>query len=378
MALSRAYPYGPVTVTLMEVGAERERVAATLHKLTEWEAADVQALMDAAPVTLLRKVSVETATAVQTDLQAAGATVTVTGGGDKTAPLTGTAAPDVLADTAPLSDRATEEPPQTTAVPSSSPPPATPPAPGNVAGYSLRLLQAGQDKEGVIHVLHELTGLSLAETRALVDSLPRQVLKQVDPHTGRAVQKRLQSLGAVSELVWGMATSADPTVITPGSYNVILQDPGEAQAEVIRVLRDLLDERSLVEVKHIIEATPLLIFSGVSLKTAETIKIRLQAVDAVTRIVFGGQEQTAAGTKLHPDNSFFLFGDCHVLLQDPGPEPDRIVAILRDLLNYRTLEEVQDMAQDAPQIVVRAVPRATAETIKRRLEAVGAIVEITR
>ncbi|MCP4425253.1 MAG: hypothetical protein GY803_12225 [Chloroflexi bacterium] len=169
-----------------------------------------------------------------------------------------------------------------------------------ISAFNLRLLAVGPDRESVIHVLHEMSGLSLRETRALVDSAPVQVLAQIDPHTGRAVQKRLEALGAVCELVGGEAT------------------------------------------------------------------------DSVPKAVAGD----AAVPATHPDNTFFLFGNYDVVLEEAGPQSEQVVQILRDLLNSRSLADVQRMVEGAPQIIVNQVPLETAVTIQIRLERVGAAVEI--
>lgn len=184
----------------------------------------------------------------------------------------------------------------------SQPQPETSSLAKSTTAFGLRLVKVGPDRESVIHLLHEISGMSLRQVRILVDSAPAHVLQKIDAHTGRAVQKRLESLGAVCELVGGAPDSAGPP-------------------------DDVSD---------------------------------------------------SAGQPTHPDNTFFLFGDYHVVLQDAGPQPDRAIRILRDLLNSRTLAEVERMVADTPRQIVQQVPLETAETIKIRLERIGAAVEILR
>jgi ribosomal protein L7/L12 len=170
----------------------------------------------------------------------------------------------------------------------------------STTAFNLRLVKIGPDRESVIHLLHEMSGMSLRQIRTLVDSTPAHVLQQIDAHTGRAIQKRLESIGAVCELVGG----------TPDS----IEQP---------------------------------------------------------QILLGESDQLK-----HPDNTFFLFGDYDVVLYDSGAEPTQVIRILRDLLNGRSLAEVEQMVTNTPQQIVRQVPLETAETIKVRLERVGAAVEI--
>jgi ribosomal protein L7/L12 len=172
----------------------------------------------------------------------------------------------------------------------------------STTAFGLRLVTVGPDRESVIHLLQEMSGLSLRQIRTLVDSAPVQVLAQIDAHTGRAIQKRLESLGAVCELVGGRPDLAEPHSVLPD----------------------------------------------------------------------------AAPKAAHPDNTFFLFGDYDVVLQAAGPQPSQVIQILRDLLNSRTLAEVERLVANAPQRIVQQVPLKTADTIKIRLEQSGAAVEIIR
>ncbi|HEX6385224.1 MAG TPA: ribosomal protein L7/L12 [Anaerolineae bacterium] len=283
VALSQRYPHGPATVVLHGVGAHRLKTAAALGEITGWELDDVLALMRMAPLPLLVNVAAESARQIQAQLEAAGAIVVIQG-----LPATADESSSLPA-TRPRSPARQKS--RSLAAPLAR----------TSAGFSLRLLDAGPDKESVIHLLQELTGLSLVETRALVDSAPCQVLQQIDSHTGRAAQKRLATLGATSELVGGIAATTTLAVPSPGAHHAGLT---------------------------------------------------------------------------HPDNSTFLFGNFNVILREAGPYPEQVMVILRDLLNYRRLTEIEQMVAQTPQRIVQSVPLETAETIKMRLEAVGAVVEV--
>jgi ribosomal protein L7/L12 len=169
----------------------------------------------------------------------------------------------------------TDSPPQVEAV-SNSPTPATKIARKEGArplhGYSLRLIQAGADKEDIIHFLQEYSGMSLAETRALVNSAPCQVLKGLDPHTGHAVLKKIEMMGATCELVSGIAATPDLAVRTPGPYDVILIAAGPNEAQVIQMLRDLLDKANIAAAEQLVKVTPKRLLTHISEETAVTIK----------------------------------------------------------------------------------------------------------
>jgi ribosomal protein L7/L12 len=171
----------------------------------------------------------------------------------------------------------------------------------STTAFSLHLVKVGPDRESVTHLLQEMSGLSLRQIRTLVDSAPTQVLEQIDAHTGRAIQKRLESLGAVCELVGRrpdliesdnitidaahQSTHPDNTFFLFGDYDVVLQAPGPQPSQVIQILRDLLNDRTLAEVEHMVDNTPWQIVQQVPLETAETIKIRLEWVDATVEII---------------------------------------------------------------------------------------------
>jgi len=240
-------------------------------------------------------------------------------------------------------------------------------------GYSLRLIQAGSDKEGVIHFLQEYTGMSLAETRALVDSAPAQVIKGLDAHNGRAVLKKMEMLGATCELVSGMAASPDLAVRLPGPFDVILFEAGPNKAQIIQILRDLLDTPNIIDAGRLVRVTPKRVLSHVSEETAVTIQQNLEKAGATVQLVHIDETEP---TNKHPDNSAFLFGDYDIVLEQTGSQPEQVVQTLRDLLNYRNLAEVEQLALYTPSRIIKSVPWDTAVTIKTRLEYVGAAITI--
>lgn len=241
-------------------------------------------------------------------------------------------------------------------------------------GYSLRLIAPGPDREAVIHFLQEYSGLSLAETRALVESAPAQVIKGLDPHTGRAVLKKMEMLGATCELVSGMAATPDLVVRLPGPFDIILFDAGPNQALVVQIIRDLLDTPGISDAERLVRVTPKRIVARVSEETAVAIQKNLEKAGAAVRLIQA--DETEPPTK-HPDNSAFLFGDYDIILDQTGSEPEQVVQALRDLLNYRNLAEVEQLALYTPSQIIHSVPWETAVTIKTRLENAGATITIT-
>lgn len=62
------------------------------------------------------------------------------------------------------------------------------------------LAAAGAQKINVIKVIREVTGLGLAEAKALVDAAPKPVKENVKPEEGEELKKKLEAVGATVEL----------------------------------------------------------------------------------------------------------------------------------------------------------------------------------
>jgi len=65
---------------------------------------------------------------------------------------------------------------------------------------NVMLTNAGAQKINVIKAIREVTGLGLAEAKALVDSAPKAVKEGVKPEEGEELKKKLEAVGATVEL----------------------------------------------------------------------------------------------------------------------------------------------------------------------------------
>ncbi|MCS7245997.1 MAG: 50S ribosomal protein L7/L12 [Thermomicrobium sp.] len=64
-----------------------------------------------------------------------------------------------------------------------------------------------------------------------------------------------------------------------------------------------------------------------------------------------------------------------VILSDVGPNKIQVIKVVRELTQLG-LKEAKDLVEAAPKPVKQGVPKAEAESIKAKLEAVGAKVDI--
>ena len=84
---------------------------------------------------------------------------------------------------------------------------AAPPAGGAEAGaeeeksaYTVTLASAGDSKINVIKAVREITGLGLAESKALVDGAPKPVKENAPKAEAEEAKKKLEEAGATVEL----------------------------------------------------------------------------------------------------------------------------------------------------------------------------------
>lgn len=68
------------------------------------------------------------------------------------------------------------------------------------SAFTVELKSGGAQKIAVIKVLREITGLGLAESKALVDAAPKTVKEGVDKATAEEMKKKLEEAGATVEL----------------------------------------------------------------------------------------------------------------------------------------------------------------------------------
>ena len=66
--------------------------------------------------------------------------------------------------------------------------------------YNIFLAGAGEQKIDVIKAVREITGLGLAESKALVDGAPKMVKEKVKKEEAEEAQKKLEEAGATVEL----------------------------------------------------------------------------------------------------------------------------------------------------------------------------------
>ncbi|KKR48737.1 MAG: 50S ribosomal protein L7/L12 [Candidatus Magasanikbacteria bacterium GW2011_GWC2_40_17] len=69
------------------------------------------------------------------------------------------------------------------------------PAEEEKTSFNVELLEAGANKINVIKVVREVTGLGLADAKALVDGAPKMVKEGADKATAESIKKKVEEAG---------------------------------------------------------------------------------------------------------------------------------------------------------------------------------------
>ncbi|HBW74182.1 MAG: 50S ribosomal protein L7/L12 [Candidatus Magasanikbacteria bacterium GW2011_GWA2_45_39] len=77
---------------------------------------------------------------------------------------------------------------------------AAAPAEEEKSSFNVELLEAGANKIAVIKIVREVTGLGLADAKAVVDSAPKMVKEGLDKATAEGMKKKIEEAGGKAVL----------------------------------------------------------------------------------------------------------------------------------------------------------------------------------
>ena len=77
---------------------------------------------------------------------------------------------------------------------------ATAPAAEEKTEFTVELTDAGANKIGVIKVVKEITGLGLADAKAVVDGAPKAIKENVKKEEAEEIKKKIEEAGGKAEL----------------------------------------------------------------------------------------------------------------------------------------------------------------------------------
>ena len=98
-------------------------------------------------------------------------------------------------------------------------------------------------------------------------------------------------------------------------------------------------------------------------------KFNVSAIMAVAPSAASGDAGAAAGAAEEKT-------EFKVTLKDIGAEKIKVIKVLREVIPNLALSDAKKMAEEAPAVIAEAASKADAEAMKKKLEEVGAKVEL--
>ena len=125
-----------------------------------------------------------------------------------------------------------------------------------LTSFKVELLDPGDNRLVVVKAVKDLTGLSLAEAKALVDSAPATIKIFPGPGDASALQQALVDAGATAEVLRVLDLGVSPIVLPRSeSFDVELLDAGGNRLVVVKIVRDSTG-LILAEAKALVDSAP--------------------------------------------------------------------------------------------------------------------------
>ncbi len=246
--------------------------------------------------------------------------------------------------------------------------------------FGVILLEVGHDRQAVNTAVREILDINSLDATILIDSAPKPILQNASIQDTIAAHERLTEAGAKCDLtspepVW-MDTSTGHIPLNGGPFLVIIHQTGPQMLMVNKTIGSLLPQLSENERHALLNETPVILLSGVSLETAELVKLKLEHFGA-TIIIQETAERQNLGESIHPQNPTFGIGPYQIVLG--GFQQFKKISViqeLRKLLPGVHLTELTALFKEMPVVVIDDVDQGSGSLIFKRLEAAGAIVTI--
>ncbi len=148
--------------------------------------------------------------------------------------------------------------------------------------FTVILQSAGPAKLSVVKRIKELTGLSLKDSKELVDNTPSTIGRGLSKTDAEHITSMLKEVGA-EVVIKKNHLSNSSSVNKKTSFTVILQSAGPAKLGVVKRIKELTG-LSLKDSKELVDNTPSTIGRGLSKTDAEHIASMLKEVGAEVRI----------------------------------------------------------------------------------------------
>lgn len=175
--LSQAKPRGPVDLLVHMVGPKNISALAAIRKISGLSLDDALVFSEMLPWPLLRKVSLEAAEEARERLERVGVEVELRGMSHEKSAL--------LGETNEQTDVKVEKLPGTM----------------SAGDYVVTLVEVGLLEHRIIERMRDLIGLSEAQAKSICGATPRTIVSGVDIESAHHLQRELQMMGAVVDVV---------------------------------------------------------------------------------------------------------------------------------------------------------------------------------
>ena len=229
--------------------------------------------------------------------------------------------------------------------------------------FDVILMGTGDDKVKVTKALRELTQRDVEEVEDLTASVPQVVLGKVDRVTAIAAKTSLENAGATVAVA--LLEKVVYTRAEQDRFDVILMSAGDDKIKVIKTVRKVA-HLTLVQSRDLTHTAPQVVLHQVDRLTAITAKTSLEDAGATVTVALLKQSGRAQADQDKFD----------VILMSTGENIVRVIVAVREFTQL-TLSEARNLADTAPQVVVREVDRAAAFAAKASIEDAGAVAAVT-
>lgn len=247
--------------------------------------------------------------------------------------------------------------------------------------FDVILADGGANKIAVIKEVSGITGLGLKEAKDLVTEAPKPVKTSISQDEAREIKQRLEEIGAKveikpepKELINWHASEAP---VEKAKYDVIFikNVNNYIKNSLYKVLHSITGF-GRTEVDHFVHEAPKLLKTGISEEEACEIKKRIENAG-------GRVEIKLESSKLPMANRV---NEASASVEEEQTEFD-VILVDADFNNMATLREIRgitglnlreriDFINEAPKPIKTGVSKDEAYEIKKKLEEVGAKVEI--
>jgi len=329
-------------VTLDTYGDNKLNVIKAVKEITGLGLVDAKYLVDSAPVVVLEGLSYDDATTAISQLEDAGATVTMTSEG---AVSSSSESSSVVSDDGSL--------------------------------YTVTLDSIGGAKLNVVKAVKEITGLGLAEAKSLVDSAPSTILEDASYDEAITAISQLEDAGATASMVSdGTASSSSESSVSSddGSlYTVTIDSIGGSKLNVVKAVKEITG-LGLVESKYLVDGAPSVILEGASYDEAISAISKLEDVGATASM-----ESEGTGTSSSESSSSISSDDgslYSVTLDSIGGSKLNVVKAVKEITGLG-LADAKYLVDSAPAVILEGASYDEATSAISKLEDVGATATMT-